>query len=128
MQSRSSSTSPRIRNFATSHRLPHYAQCSAQNLLEAPETLFVIVAAPADDLMGVFAAVNMGYFTTGRHGIRSLFVSKKIVPYPVQHGRRHLCDVGPFPISRVVLEHSQDLVVGLIVVDHAQAADGNALH
>ena len=50
------------------------------------------------------------------------------MPQPIYKRGRNFVDVAPVSIHFVLLQHSNDFIVGLPAVNHAQSSDGNRLY
>ena len=94
---------------------------------ELAEAGGVVLLAPADDLVRLRAAVDLRDLdaATGRALAGGLLVREEVVAQAVEEGRGALVDVAPGAVDGVALEDGDDLVVGLVAVEHAQAADGH---
>src|SRR5438874_499239 len=101
----------------------HSGQGRLEQLLEFPVRLAVVLPAALNRVVGNAAAVHLGDLDHAAGLAGYLLVGQEVVAQPVEQGRRALINVGPVAVRRVALEHGDDLVVGLVVVDHAQPAD-----
>ena len=85
-------------------------------------------SAALDHLVRLIAAVHMGDLHHARRPVGGLLVGQEVVPDAVDQGVGHLGHVAQSAVDGVALQHRQDLVVGLVAVEHAQPADRNRQH
>src|SRR6266536_2322886 len=98
---------------------------SRDPLLQLGKVRFVVRSATADDVVRFGAVVHVGDLDPRTGDAGSLFIGEEVVLQTCDQGRRAFPHVAPAAVQRVAFHHGNDLVVGLIAVDHAQAADRN---
>ena len=87
----------------------------------------VIFLRTTNNIVGFATVVDMGDLG-GRCGREEGFlICKKVVLQALDQWVRALIDITHIAVEGVVFEYGDDFVVGLIAVDHAQAADWNGL-
>ena len=90
--------------------------------------LQIIEVAATDDFLGFLGPIDVGDLTGLAHGVGGLLVGEEVVSEPFhQHGGA-LADVLPVAIGGVTLQDGNNLIVGFVTVQHAQAADGVGAH
>jgi len=109
-------------------RLPHHTQSRVQNLLKIAEPGLVVAQAAANDFFSLFASVGVSDLANTGCRTWRLFVCQEIMAQAVKHRRWNIADIGPSSIGRIVFQHGDNLIVGLILIDHAQATDGNTFN
>ena len=86
------------------------------------KSLIIVCFAFQDDMMGFLAAVDVGYFAL-RFGPGHLFVGQEVVNQPLYECFRAIGYILHRSKYSVAFENRNDFVIGLVPVEHAQAAD-----
>ena len=101
-----------------------------QQMAQLDQTVFgrakartVVVDAPSHHLSRALAIVDFRDFDATRTFVRQLLVAQEVMAEAVDHPLRSLRDVTQRTVSDIAFENRDDLVVGFVAVDHAQAAD-----
>src|SRR5438034_10487690 len=95
---------------------PASARDPGQELRETREALLVVLPAPANDLAGLVAGIDVRDLAGGVGLVRVLLVGQEVVAEPVHEEvgqRAHLPEVA---VDGVSLEDGHDLVVYLVAV------------
>src|SRR5947209_6590409 len=88
----------------------------------------VVFEAAANGLTRGVAVVHVGDLDAARAFLRQLLVGQEVVLQAVYQTLWRFADVLDVAVGHVLLQHGDDLVVGLVAVNHAQAADGLGAH
>src|SRR5579862_234076 len=116
-----------VEGMARRSSLFHDAKGSLEDLFEVAESGVVVAEASANDLVGFFPAIGVGNFTATIGGPRSLLVGEEIMAQAVEHGGGNVGNICPGTIGGVLPENADDLVIGFVLIEHPEAADGDAI-
>src|SRR5262245_32373001 len=93
--------------------------------LEAGEFVLVIFVAGADDVTGFLSPIDLSDFGRGGGCAGRALVGKKVVLESINDRPRDLLDIAPAAERHVIFHYRDDLVVGFVVVEHAQTTNRN---
>lgn len=85
----------------------------------------IVLLAQTNDFMSLFTSIHFNNFTLSMCSTRTILIRQKVMMQPFDEAIGAFMNVLKLLIKRIPLQHGDDFIVSLVVINHSKSADGS---